>query len=469
MKKLALMAAASGLSHGLAMTDAERSAGRLMRAPDHGAFTPGLGRMTENERRAGRYMRDGGGHPNGDPLEGKSAAELIDEIKASVAKTSDKAKEIAEKAIAENGKLDAKVKETADEILLKLGEQTTRLDELEQKAARGRDNGDGEKSIGRQFAESDLVKSLNGEEGTSEFKKSMEFKAVISSSTADAAGSAGAAVEPTRVPGIQALPDREFFIQDLIAPGQMDGSTLEYVQEKANNLAAAEVAELATKPMSDFQLEMVSKSAAVIASYMKASRQILEDSSQLASFIDYRLRYALQLRKEQQLLTGDGVGANIHGIVPQASAFALPAGIDGADVDGSEIDTLRVAMLQAVLAGYPASGHVLNPVDWAKIEMAKDGQGRYLIGNPNGRNGPPTLWNLPVVASQFMTQGQFLTGAFRAAAQYFERWQTRVQVSNENEDDFIHNRVTILGEERGALAVYRPAAFVTGAIPFVNV
>lgn len=49
-------------------------------------------------------------------------------------------------------------------------------------------------------------------------------------------------------------------------------------------------------------------------------------------------------------------------------------------------------------------------------------------------------------------------------AQIFDRWASRVEVATENEDDFVKNLVTILAEERLALAVYRPEAFIYGNI-----
>ena len=125
------------------------------------------------------------------------------------------------------------------------------------------------------------------------------------------------------------------------------------------------------------------------------------------------------------------------------------------------IDQLRFAMLQAALAEYPATGHVMHPIDWARIETTKDADGRYIIGNPQG-TARPTLWGLPVVATQAIEQDKFLTGAFRLGAQVFDRWRARVEVATENEDDFVKNLVTILAEERLALAVYRPEAFIYG-------
>ena len=109
---------------------------------------------------------------------------------------------------------------------------------------------------------------------------------------------------------------------------------------------------------------------------MKASRQILDDASQLQSYIDGRLRYGLAFKEEQQILNGDGTGQNLLGIIPQATAYVRPTGVTPSQE--TIIDTLRYAMLQAILAEYPASGHVLNPIDWASIETLKDTTGQYM-------------------------------------------------------------------------------------------
>jgi HK97 family phage major capsid protein len=183
----------------------------------------------------------------------------------------------------------------------------------------------------------------------------------------------------------------------------------------------------------------------------------MDDIAQLRSIIDQRLLYGLAYKEEQQLLNGDGTGQNLLGIIPQATAYAAPITL----TSPTSIDMMRLAMLQAVLAEYPATGHVMHPADWAWVETLKDSEGRYLIGNPQGSISP-TLWGLPVVQTQAMTIDKFLTGAFKLGAQIFDRWMARVEIATENEDDFIKNLVTILAEERLALAVYRPEAFIYG-------
>lgn len=384
--------------------------------------------------------------------------QLAQEFKKQV----DEVKAIAEdfKGKREHGdKIAEGAKQSADEAITKLNETKAQLDELEQKMARRPNDTPNEvKSLGCQFVESDQFKSLKGAAGQ-RGKANLEVKATITSLTTDAAGSAGDLVQTTRLPGIIAPPDRKLTIRDLLMQGRMDGNALEYVRETGFTNNAGMVAEGTKKPQSDIKFDLISTTAKVIAHYMKASRQILDDASQLQSYIDGRLRYGLAFKEEQQILNGDGTGQNLLGIIPQATAYVRPTGV----TPSSEtiIDTLRYAMLQAVLAEYPASGHVLNPIDWASIETLKDSTGQYIIGNPQGA-ASPTLWRLPVVETQAITAGKFLTGGFSMGAQIFDRWLSRVEVATENEDDFINNLVTILAEERLALAVYRPEAFIYG-------
>lgn len=390
--------------------------------------------------------------------EEKSVAELAAETKAAFGKAVEEVKGIAEEALGKSKKGEEilqTLKDKADEALVKMNELKERTTALEQKAATAGEAEADRKSIGEQFIGDEGVKTYLGSRPTGG-RAEMRIKATLTSATAAAAGSVGAAIAPRIDTQILPLAQRTLFVRDLLGVGRSDTPTYEYIKETGFTNAADVVAEGAAKPQSDIQLSLVTTTAKVIAHHMKASRQVLSDVQQLKSVIDQRLIYGLKLKEEQQILSGDGTGQNLLGLIPQATAYAPPT----APVAQTHIDALRLAMLQAVLAQYPASAHILHPTDWAAIEMVKDSTGRYIIGDPNSLRGP-TIWGLPVVATPAMTVKKFLTGAYDLAAQIFDLWDARVETGFVN-DDFTKNLVTILGEERLMLAVYRPEALIYG-------
>ncbi|MGO4815908.1 phage major capsid protein, partial [Cupriavidus sp. 2MCAB6] len=202
--------------------------------------------------------------PNEGGLEGKSVDELAAEVKKMVDKALDKVKEVADSAVSEakeSGKLASKTKETADEALLKFNGLNEQLAELQQKLAkREKGGGDEAKSLGDQFVSDDKVKSFLGQTKP-RGRVGIEVKATLTSATTDTAGAVGDAIRPTRQAGILELPQRRLTIRDLISPGQMDGSSLEYVKETGFTNGAGMVAEGAAKPSSDIKFDLVTTSA----------------------------------------------------------------------------------------------------------------------------------------------------------------------------------------------------------------
>ncbi len=382
------------------------------------------------------------------------------EVKANLKEIGDQLRVHAEQAakdVARHKEMSQEARAKVDELLLKQGELQARMQEAEQKlvSAGTRDQDERQESAGA------LVAAKLKEEGVgSGFRGSRRVevpRAAITSVT----GSGGDLVPADRRPGVLAIPERRLTIRDLVAPGTTGSNSIEYVRESGFTNNAAIVAEGAQKPYSDLTFELETANVRTIAHLFKGSRQILDDAAALQSFIDARARYGLLLAEEAQMLYGNGTGNNIAGIVPQAQEYAAPAGVTV--TAEQRIDRIRLALLQATLAEFPSTGIVLHPIDWALIELLKDGENRYLIGRPQ-EGTSPRLWNLPVVETQAMVQNDFLVGAFSLAAQIFDRMGIEVLVSTENADDFEKNMVTIRAEERLAFAVYRPEAFVTGPL-----
>ena len=393
---------------------------------------------------------------------------------AALKQATDEVKSIAEKAVKEVqtlGSMQGETKAHVDKLLNGMTEATkaveainARLDLMEQKSARrGGFDGPAEiKSAGELFVEDEKFKGFVGgssRRGTVEVaveRKNITSATSTLGTTADVSSSLVVAQRIAPVP----LPMRPMAIRALVAPGETSSNAIEYAVMVSRINNAATVAEGALKPQSDLTFDLRNARVTTIAHLYTASRQIMDDAPALRSIIDGEARYGLEYVEDAQMLYGDGTGVNLLGIVPQARAYAAPFAVTGE----TRIDRLRLAALTATLALYPASGFVLNPLDWAAIEMTKDGQGRYLVGDPTGQIAP-RLWGLPVVPSFAMQAGNFLAGAFRTGAQIFDRMAVEITMSTEHADYYARNLIAIRAEERLAFVVKQPNAFVYGALP----
>lgn len=392
----------------------------------------------------------------------KSVEDLIGEISSELGRISTEIKDYAEtanKEMAANGKLASETKDSVDKLLTEQAALSARLSDLEQKAARrasGGDIDDSRKTPGQLFVENEKVKAFCAERAT-RGRVRVDMASIVRNVVTSAPGSGGDLIQEQRLQGIIALPERRMTVRDLLTPGRTNSNAIQFVQETGFTNNAAAVSEGKLKPESSIAFELLTRPVATIAHWMLASKQVMDDAPMLQSHIDGRLRYGLAYVEEQQLLNGDGTGANLEGIVPQATAFAAAF----APADQTMIDVLRLALLQSELAEFPATGMVLHPIDWARIELTKDGESRYIFANPTQLAGP-VLWGRPVVPTQAMAEDSFLAGAFRLGAQVFDREDANVEISTEDSDNFRKNLITIRAEERLALAVYRPEAFITG-------
>lgn len=390
--------------------------------------------------------------------------ELLKSLKAQIEKANSDFNAKAESALTEAqkaGGLSAETKEAVDKMALELNalreaEKTIKsaMGELEQHIAQMplQNALKAAQSFGQQLISAEVLKDINSSiQGNKRISVPVQA-ALISTGVAEGV------VEPHRLPGVDVAPKQRLFIRDLIAPGKTQSPAIFWVQQTGFTNKAAVVPENTTKPYSDIEFATKITLVTTVAHMFKASKQILDDFSQLQSLVDAEMRYGLKFVEEQEILFGDGSGAHLHGIIPQASKYKAEFSVE----KQNGIDDLRLAMLQSQLARFPASGHVLHFIDWAKIELTKDSLGRYILANPASLTGP-TLWGLPVVATETAAfKGKFLTGAFNAGAQLFDREETNVVISTENADDFEKNMISIRCEERLALAVKRPEAFVYG-------
>ncbi|MEP4337033.1 MAG: phage major capsid protein, partial [Roseobacter sp.] len=203
------------------------------------------------------------------------------------------------------------------------------LMELDQKMARmGGAGGQGARipTWGEEFIDSkgaDIKQLSEQNQG----RVSLNVKATLTTGAA----SGGSLDIPTRDQTVM-LPKQRLTVRDLLNVISISTGAVEYASQTTAPTGAETVVEGALKPESAMDWELTTTSSKVIAHWVKASRQILEDAPQLRDLIDSEMRYGLAIKEESQLLSGDGTGANLLGMIPEATAYSDPLGTPGNEI-----------------------------------------------------------------------------------------------------------------------------------------
>jgi HK97 family phage major capsid protein len=342
------------------------------------------------------------------------------------------------------------------------------------------------KSIGEMFLESPEFKSLaNGRNGANMVAPWQAAVSLTGYNVKDVYSAL-----PTGTPGsfgtiqrdpIVTPPTRTKRVRDLFPTRTTTAAVIEYFRQVgftsiaapgvsassySTNNAAAAVAErsggaFGLKPQSSFQFVGEQAAVRTLAHWEAAHRNVLADEPQLRSIIDNELMYGLRLLEDNQILNGDGTGENLLGVLqtPGIQTYDWSLGATS-PVPDTKADALRRAATLSFLAYYEPTGIVLHPNDWEDIELTKDANGQYLVAVSIAMGGEPRVWRMPIVDTPAMTEGTALVGAFGTGAQLYDREQASIRISEQHSDFFVRNAIVILAEQRLALAVKRPEAFV---------
>ena len=234
---------------------------------------------------------------------------------------------------------------------------------------------------------------------------------------------------------------------DLFSVATISGNAITYFLQGAYEGTPAVTAEGAKKTQNSTSFTGTTLALSKIAAYIKETDEILYDEPFLASEVQNSLVYQL----------GKVEDATVIG------AVAGTTGIGAETYDGTNV-TFADGILNAILkvksdSAYDASVVILNPSDIAALMTAKDSNkqyygGGYFVGAyGNGAYGiPSAIWGVQIFASSTVTSGQALVCA-KEAVKVWKKGGIDVKIYEQNEDDALYNRVTLLAEERLACAV----------------
>ena len=260
-------------------------------------------------------------------------------------------------------------------------------------------------------------------------------------------------------------PRRRLVVADLLGQETTTRAAVTYfVESETVNDSVVTVAEGAKKPLVSFgDPTPVTEQVRKIAAVLKESDEMVDDLPWLASSIENRGLYLVQLFEEDQLLNGNGSGTNLNGILNRSGILTEQTAAD----EGNVADAIFRAITKiSTSSPFTADGIVINPTDYQTLRLAKDANAQYYGGGffagqygQGGITEQPPIWGLRTVVTPAVAAGTVLVGAFRAGASVIRRQGIGIEIANQNEDDFVNNRIAIRIEERLALAVRYPKAF----------
>lgn len=268
-------------------------------------------------------------------------------------------------------------------------------------------------------------------------------------------------VTPDRVPGVVGIPSEPNRIRQYLPAGSTTSNVIRHIRYTGKEGAPGMVAEGGSKPQMDFDFTINDESVRKIATYVRVPEEMIEDIPFLSSFIASQGMVELKLVEDAQLISGDGTGQNLNGLITTADDFTAGA-LAGAIDDAQYISVLRAAANQVRLNYYNPTSIMMHPTDVTLMKELKRTDKGYLIPE-SLNNAVPSIDGITVIQNTNVPQGEFLIGNFGVAVQLFDRMQSNVRMYDQDRDNPIKNLITVVIEERLALVTYRPGAMVYGA------
>lgn len=366
----------------------------------------------------------------------------LDSVEAKLKAMSDKADGEAQTV----GKISSDTKTALDAIGIQQREFADRLTQMEQKSTAQPESKE-ISSWGDQFIKNARYADFAG--GNLQ-KLRVEVKNTLTGSDTN--------VAPQRNAGIVGGAVLPFSMEALLPSTTTSSNAIEFTKEASFTNSAAEAAEGSAKAESAITWSLVNMPISTVAHWIKISKQLAADAPALASYVNTRMRYGVNQKVDTQLVVGDGVAPNISGTYDTGNYTAHGIADAALGATFKKFVLIRKVIAALYAAGYPADAIVLNPADWAtmEIELMTTAAGQTLYSVSEG--GQPRLFGLPVVQAIGMAADTFQVGRFSQAYMVYNREGTVVEMSDSDSDNFTKNLITLRAERRLALATEVPAA-----------
>lgn len=222
---------------------------------------------------------------------------------------------------------------------------------------------------------------------------------------------------------------------DAISRVPVSSNSIEYVAWMKVAGGADVVPEKGVKPSVEYGPQVESDTLDTIAVYTQLTRQLIEDMPTVRTYIDNELVRDVA-RKEEELARA----------VLSASA-TIPT-VTGEDL----LAAIRIGIATVETAGYTPNAVLMNPADWAALDMAV--MSSTLVG-PQVRQ---SFWGLTPIPDPTQPEGSAVVGDFKSAMTQWYRSAIGLYITDSHADTFLKNVFTLLAERRSLTAIVRPGA-----------
>lgn len=369
----------------------------------------------------------------------------LDQVEAKLTAMSTKADGEAQTV----GRISADTKTALDAIGIQQRELADRLTQIEQKAT-----AQPEETKISSWGEQLIKNTRYGDfAGGNLNKLRVEVKNTLTGSDTN--------VAPQRNAGIVGGAFLQFAMESLLPSTTTSSNAIEFTKEASFTNSAAEAAEGSAKAESALTWSLVNMPVSTVAHWIKISKQLAADAPALAAYVNTRMRYGVNQKVDTQLVVGDGTAPNISGTYDTGNFTAhgyTNAALTAISATFKKLVLIRKIMADLYVAGFPADAIVMNPADWAtiEIELLTTAAGQTLYSVTDG--GQPRLFGVPVIQAIGMAADTIQVGRFSEAYMVYNREGVVVEMSDSDSDNFTKNLITLRAERRLALATEKPAA-----------
>lgn len=310
------------------------------------------------------------------------------------------------------------------------------------------------KSLGQLFVESEQYKNRRGVNGLTVNLPDYDFLAAKTLMET----SAGFAPQSIRTGRVVEYAHRRVMVTDIIPQSPIDQNAVVYMEETTSTNNAAERSEGGAAGESALAYTERTSPIREIATFLPVTEIQIEDVAQARSLVDNRLLAFLELRKETQIVAGDGNAPNLEGFLVKSGVQSQAKGSDPIP------DAIYKAMTKVRATGMAEpSAYITHPNDWQDVRLLRTTDGIYIWGNPS-EAGPERVWGLPAVITTAETENTGLLGDFQMYSELHNRRGANIKVSDSHSDYFVKGKLAVRADARVALTIYRATAFckVTG-------